>query len=106
MGMAAVSGKLKSGKGKTSAKRHRNVRSQSASVGIAKPALRRLARRGGITRVSHDSYDVMNRALTQYLKKLLENTNCYTSHGKRKTVTVTDVAYALKHMGTRIVGFQ
>lgn len=102
----ALSGKSgKSGKGKIVGKRHKTHKPLSPTTMITKPALRRIARRGGITRVSSDSYEVMNSALLSYLRTLLSKANTHVEHGKRKTVSVTDVAYALKHMGTRIMGF-
>ena len=50
-----------------------------SSLGIAKPAIRRLARRDGVERVS-------------------------TEHAKRKTVTSLDVVYALKPSGCTLYG--
>ena len=46
------------GMGKIGAKRHSAKRSSRASIeGITKPAIRRLARRGGVKRISSFIYD-------------------------------------------------
>ena len=52
-----VGGKGGKGMGKVGAKRH-SKRSNKASIeGITKPAIRRLARRGGVKRISSFIYD-------------------------------------------------
>lgn len=55
-----AAGKGKGGKvgGKSGGKRHTNKRStKPSSEGITKPAIRRLARRGGVKRISSFIYD-------------------------------------------------
>ncbi|KAL0721887.1 hypothetical protein Bca4012_036486 [Brassica carinata] len=78
-----MSGRGKGGKGlgKGGAKRHRKVLRDNIQ-GITKPAIRRLARRGGV-----------KDAVT------------YTEHARRKTVTAMDVVYALKRQGRTLYGF-
>ncbi|KAI3698148.1 hypothetical protein L6452_31260 [Arctium lappa] len=74
-----MSGRGKGGKGlgKGGAKRHRKVLRDNIQ-GITKPAIRRLARRGGVKRIKH---------------------------ARRKTVTAMDVVYALKRQGRTLYGF-
>uniref|UniRef100_A0AC35UFX2 Histone H4 n=1 Tax=Rhabditophanes sp. KR3021 TaxID=114890 RepID=A0AC35UFX2_9BILA len=69
--------------GKCGAKRHRKVLRDNIQ-GITKPAIRRLARRGGVKRISGLVHE--------------------ETRGK-KTVTAMDVAYALKRQGKTLYGF-
>ncbi|CAB4427277.1 unnamed protein product [Rhizophagus irregularis] len=75
-----MTGRGKGGKGlgKGGAKRHRKILRDNIQ-GITKPAIRRLARRGGVKRISE--------------------------HAKRKTVTSLDVVYALKTPRTHPLRF-
>jgi histone H4 len=95
--------------------------SNGTHPGITKPAIRRLARRGGVKRISGLIYEETRGVL----KIFLENVRClfsfefslstciqvirdsvtYTEHAKRKTVTALDVVYALKRSGRTLYGF-
>ena len=109
------------GLGKGGAKRHRKILRDNIQ-GITKPAIRRLARRGGVKRISGLIYEETRGVL----KIFLENVRClclfhsvprltslqvirdsvtYTEHAKRKTVTALDVVYALKRSGRTLYGF-
>ena len=65
-----MSGRGKGGKGlgKGGAKRHRKVIRDSIQ-GITKPAIRRLARRGGVKRISGLIYEECRGVLKMYVKK-------------------------------------
>ena len=78
---------------------------KDAINGITKPALRRLARRGGVKRISGQIYDECRDALRSFLDRVLRDATTYTEHGHRKTVTTMDVIYALKRNGSTIYGF-
>ncbi|RQM08770.1 hypothetical protein DH86_00002469, partial [Scytalidium sp. 3C] len=54
---------------------------------------RRLARRGGVKRISATVYEETRLCIKQYLEKILHDCVAYVDHGKRKTVTVTDVGH-------------
>ena len=118
-----MSGRSKGGKGlgKGGAKRHRKVLRDNIQ-GITKPAIRRLARRGGVKRISGLIYeetrgvlkvscavDMPLQCLQLFLQVFLENVIrdavTYTEHAKRKTVTAMDVVYALKRQGRTLYGF-
>jgi histone H4 len=87
-------GKGVGGKGKVGTKRTATKRHARASIeGITKPAIRRLARRGGVKRISSFIEGIVRDAVT------------YTEHARRKTVTAMDVVYALKRQGRTIYGF-
>ena len=97
-------GKGKKGLGKGGAKRHRKILRDNIQ-GISKPALRRLARRGGVKRISGLIYEETRSVLKHFLEDVLRDTTTYTAHANRKTVTALDVVHALKHQGKQLYGF-
>ena len=134
-----MSGRGKGGKGlgKGGAKRHRkilrdNIQGESTwggflfcwltnNGGITKPAIRRLARRGGVKRISGLIYEETRGVLKIFLEnvsglarlflvcqpvfQVIRDSVTYTEHAKRKTVTALDVVYALKRSGRTLYGF-
>ncbi|OAO12397.1 Histone H4 [Blastocystis sp. ATCC 50177/Nand II] len=101
-----MSGRGKGGKGlgKGGAKRHRKVMRDNI-LGITKPAIRRLARRGGVKRISGLIYDETRSVLKTFLDGVVRDAVTYTEHAKRKTVTAMDVVYALKRQGRTLYVF-
>ncbi len=99
-------GKGKGGKGhgKSTVKRYKR-QSRPLIEGITKPAIRRLARRGGVKRISFPIYKDIRDVLTQFLRNVVRDAITYTEHAKRKTVTAMDVVYALKRQGRTLYGF-
>lgn len=97
-------GKGAAGLGKGGAQRHRKVIRDSIQ-GITKPAIRRLARRGGIKRISGLIYEETRAILKSFLENTLRDAVSYTEHAKRKTVTAMDVVYALKRRSLTLYGF-
>lgn len=77
----------------------------SATEGITKSAIRRLARRGGVKRISGLVYPEVRAILQVFLQCVLQDTICYTTHAHRKTVTALDVVYALKRQGRTLYGY-
>ena len=94
--------------------------------GITKPAIRRLARRGGVKRISGLIYEETRGVLKVFLEnvsylvifslrapkltdlydiQVIRDSVTYTEHAKRKTVTALDVVYALKRSGRTLYGF-
>lgn len=73
--------------------------------GITKPAIRRLARRGGVKRISGLIYEETRGVLKTFLENVLRDSITYTEHARRKTVTALDIVYALKRQGRTIYGF-
>ena len=95
--------------------------------GITKPAIRRLARRGGVKRISGLIYEETRGVLKIFLESMftslplfsyysnliltpppidiIRDSVTYTEHAKRKTVTSLDVVYALKRAGKTLYGF-
>jgi len=92
------------GVGKGGAKRHKKNLKENIQ-GITKPAIRRLARRGGVKRISGLIYEETRGALKTFLENVIRDAVAYTEHARRKTVTALDVVYALKRQGRTLYGF-
>jgi histone H4 len=73
--------------------------------GITDPALRRLARRGGVKRMNEFTYDEIRTVLRSFLSDVVRDTVRYTEYAHRKTVTSSDVVHGLKHRGITLYGF-
>jgi histone H3/H4 len=102
-----MSGRGKGGKGlgKDGAKCHRKVLRDNIQ-GITKPAIRRLARRGGVKRISGLISRWETRGVLKvFLENVVRDAVTYTEHARRKTVTAMDVVYALKRQGRTLYGF-
>ncbi|THW58050.1 hypothetical protein D6D02_08136 [Aureobasidium pullulans] len=92
------------GLGKSTAKRHRKILRDNIN-GITKGSIRRLARRGGVKRISATIYDEVRAALKDRLKLLLHDICAILECTVRKTITVPDVVFVLNCHGTPIYGF-
>ena len=99
--------KAKFGKyaGKHGAKRIATKAVKETIMGVTKPAIRRLARRGGVKRISSLIYDETRAVLKGFLENVIRDSVTYTEHARRKTVTALDVVYALKRQGRTLYGF-
>ena len=73
--------------------RHRNFLRDNIQ-GITKPAIRRLARRGGVKRISGLVYEETRGVLKVFLESVIRDAVTYTEHARQKTVTAMDVVYA------------
>ena len=104
--IATMTGRGKGGKGlgKGGAKRHRKVLRDNIQ-GITKPAIRRLARRGGVKRISGLIYEETRGVLKVFLENVIRDAVTYTEHAMRKTTTAMVIVYALKHQGRTLYGF-
>src|SRR5690349_24918232 len=103
-----MSGRGKGGKGlgKGGAKRHSKILRDNIQ-GITKPAIRRLARRGGVKRISGLVYEEAGSILKVFLEHVIRDAVIYTEHAKRRTITALDVVYALKRQGRALYsGFE
>lgn len=98
----------KAGKGKVFGKvgtKRTKYNSREIILGITKPAIRRLARRGGVKRISHDIYNETRGVLKGFLESIVRDTITYTEHARRKTVLAMDVIYGLKRQGRVLYGY-
>lgn len=95
-----------SGKGKALAVRHMHKQILKDNIkGITKPAIRRLARRGGVKRMTGLIYEEARASLRKFLDETLRHALYYTVHSRRKTTTALDVVHALKCQGRTLYGF-
>ena len=94
------------GKGlsKGGTKRHNKVLGDNIQR-ITKPAIRRLARRGGVKCMSGLVYEETRSVLNEFMEKILLNAITYTEHADRKTVNVVDVPHALERNARTLYGF-
>ncbi|KAF7945957.1 uncharacterized protein EAE97_004995 [Botrytis byssoidea] len=109
-----VMSSLGGGKGKTGPggrgiggprlRRHRKVLKDNIN-GITKGDIRRLARRGGVKRISSLIYGDVREAIKSRLNEILKDCVAIVEHSKRKTVTVNDVIWALRRQGRPLYGF-
>jgi histone H4 len=97
-------GKGAKGLGKGGSKRHRFILRDNLA-GISRSAIRRLARRAGVARMSALVYNETRGVLKVFLQHLIQDAVVYTEHAHRKTVTTMDVLFALKRQGRTLYGF-
>nr|AFN42307.1 histone H4-like protein [Cotesia sesamiae Mombasa bracovirus]AGL91650.1 histone H4 like-protein [Cotesia sesamiae bracovirus]CCQ19277.1 HISTONE H4-like, core histone H2A/H2B/H3/H4 motif containing protein [Cotesia sesamiae Kitale bracovirus]AGL91651.1 histone H4 like-protein [Cotesia sesamiae bracovirus]AGL91656.1 histone H4 like-protein [Cotesia sesamiae bracovirus] len=97
-------GKGGKGLGKSGTKRYRKVCRDNIQ-GITKPAIRRLARRGGVKRISGLVYEEIRDVLRIFLTNTIHDAIQYTDYARRKTVTAMDIVYALNRQGRKIYGY-
>ncbi|KAF6820219.1 histone H4 [Colletotrichum sojae] len=107
-----IAGKVPSGggKGKTilqGAKRHRENRKiiKDTIRGISKVLRSRLARRGGVKRISAMIYDDARAALMDHLKVIIKDCVLYMESRNAKTITIHDVLHSLRRIGRPMYGF-
>jgi histone H4 len=72
---------------------------------LSKPSIRRLARRGGVKRISGLIYVETNAVLKLFLQCIVQDALVYAEHARRKTITTMDIVMALKHQGRVLYGF-
>ena len=92
------------GSARPGAKRHAKVLRDNIQ-GITAPALRRLARRGGVKRMNNLVYEDVRLVLKMFIQDVVRDAVLYTEHANRKTVTPNDVVYALKRQGRTLYGY-
>ena len=72
--------------GKQGAKRFASKKSLKETImGITKPAIRRLARRGGVKRISALVYDEVRGNMKTFLESVVRDTITFTDRAKRKS---------------------
>lgn len=101
----AGKGKLGKQASKGKAKRFTGKKPSNAAFQVTKGALRRLARRGGVKRISDNSYNAVREFCDSMLVRVTRDSIIYAEAAKRKTVTAMDVVYALKKNGKSLYGY-
>ncbi len=66
---------------------------------LSKPAVRRLARRGGVKRISGAVYDLPPVIAKKFLTEVIKDSMTYAKHANRKTISAMDVVRSLKRKG-------
>ena len=99
-----VGGKGKGAKGAKGGSAKRQRKQASSTNRLGGPAIRRLARRAGATRVGRGCFPEVNTLTHAYLATILESSRIYCVHAKRKTINCQDVVYALRRVGVRYMG--
>ena len=94
-----------SGRGKRFTVKGHRILLRDGIQGITNTAIRRLARRGGVKRISGFIYHETRGVLKVFLENVICDALTYTEHAKRKTITAMDVVYALKRQGRTLYGF-
>jgi histone H3/H4 len=72
---------------------------------VTNPAIKKLARRAGITRISIDFYDQCISVLKYRLKTILGYSILYTENCNRNTIFASDVVNATHRSGMLLYGF-
>jgi histone H4 len=72
--------------------------------GMSKSAVRRLARKAGVKRISESIYDETRLSLRTFLNEIIRSAAAYAVHANRKTITLNDIHFALKFHGHTLYG--
>lgn len=103
-----MAGKGKSGKQatKSGAKKSSKIAPEKFRIAnVTNGAIRRLARRGGVKRISYNVHDNVRSYISDFLDKVVRDSLTFAEHGKRRTISALDVVYALKKNGRVIYGY-
>lgn len=95
-------GKKSKSTGVGGAKRHRKVLRDNIQ-GVTKGALKRLARRAGILRLSGLMYEELRTILKTFIENLERDAITFTEHVRHTTVKREDVLFAAELMGMPIL---
>lgn len=94
--------KAKGGAGKAVKRVQANKRDNIA--GITNPAIRRIARRGGIKRVSKAVFNESRGIMTNFMNTIIRDAVAVTEASGKKTVSMEDVHYSLQRNGRTLYG--
>lgn len=95
----------KSGAAKGDASKRQKKALKDTINGITKGSIRRMARRGGVKRISGLLYKDVRDVLKGFVEGVVRDSVAYTEHAKRKTVTALDVVHALRKRGRMLYGY-
>ncbi|KAG8348879.1 hypothetical protein ERJ75_001452000 [Trypanosoma vivax] len=89
---------------KASQKRQKKILRENVR-GITRGSIRRLARRGGVKRISGVIYDEVRGVLKWFVEGVVRDATAYTEYSRKKTVTALDVVNALRKRGKILYGY-
>ena len=96
---------MKSGDAKGAATKRAKKSLRDNSKGISKGSIRRLARRGGVKRISAAIYDEAREVMKSYVEGVVRSAVAYSENAGRKTVKAVDVVHALRKQGRMLYGY-
>lgn len=73
--------------------------------GISKPAIRRIARRGGVKRLTGTVYEEIRYVLKSFIESVVKDAVTYAEFSRRKTVSELDIILSLRRRGKTLLGF-
>ncbi|KAF8277520.1 putative histone H4 [Trypanosoma cruzi] len=96
----------KSGEAKGTQKRQKKILRENVR-GITRGSIRRLARRGGVKRISGVIYDEVRGVIKSFVEGVVRDATAYTDgeYSRKKTVTAVDVVNALRKRGKILYGY-
>ena len=92
------------GVGKFGARRHRRILRDNIQ-GVTKPAIRRLARRGGVKQMNGLIYEEVRSVLKVFLEKIIRDCVTYSEFARRRSIQTVDVVCALRRNNRPVYGF-
>ncbi|KAL6710218.1 hypothetical protein ACN47E_009164 [Coniothyrium glycines] len=104
IGLSGGKGSAGLGKGVGGHKRYMKIRRDTIRS-ITKSDIRRLARRGGVKRISATIYDDVRQAMKARLTSILKEVVAIVELGGRTTVSVTDIVFILNRQGHTLYGY-
>ena len=99
-------GRQRKDTGRIAKRKDKNREKKELILGITKPAVRRLARRGGVKRMANDVYDYARQVLSEFLDETVSKAVVMAELSKRRTVKAIDVIHALRTSNMHLLGQQ
>jgi histone H4 len=102
-----MAGRGKNGKqaNRSAPKKQNNDAKNFGSTVITNGAIRRLARRGGVKRISLATHGNVRDYINDFLERVVRDSLTFAEHARRLTITAMDVIYALKKNGRVLYGY-
>ena len=102
-----MAGKGKAGKSAKvgGAKRHEKLSESVIRNEITMGGIRRMARRGGVKRISAGVYDETRDFIDYFLNVIIKDCGVFAEAGRKKTITAMNVILALKRNGRTLYGY-
>ena len=92
------------GKSGDAGKRIKKVLKANAS-NVSSGSIRRLARRGGVKRISAPVYGEVRDAINKFVGAVVRDSVAFAEHSRRRTVSSGDVVQSLRKRGRAIYGY-
>ena len=92
------------GKSGDAGKRIKKVLKANAS-NVSSGSIRRLARRGGVKRISAPVYGEVRDAINKFVGAVVRDAVAFAEHGRRRTVSSGDVVQSLRKRGRAVYGY-